>query len=65
MIRFFLLLSAVIFAGAAATGAQAQPGWPERPIRVIVPFPAGSSSDVAARFIGNELCPRLGQQWVV
>jgi len=65
MIRFFLLLSAVIFAGAAATGAPAQSGWPERPIRVIVPFPAGSSADVAARILGNELSPRLGQQWVV
>ena len=65
MIRFFLLLSAVIFAGAAATGASAQSGWPERPIRVIVPFPAGSSADVAARILGNELSPRLGQQWVV
>jgi len=58
-------LSAVIFAGAAATGAPAQSGWPERPIRVIVPFPAGSSADVAARILGNELSPRLGQQWVV
>ena len=65
MIRFFLLLSAVIFAGAAATGAPAQSAWPERPIRVIVPFPAGSSADVAARILGNELSPRLGQQWVV
>jgi len=65
MIRFFLLLSAVILTGAAAPGAQAQSGWPDRPIRVIVPFPAGSSSDVAARIIGNELNTRLGQQLVI
>ena len=67
MIRFFLLLSTVILAACAApTGAaQAQGGWPDRPIRVIVPFPAGSSSDVAARILGNELSARLGQQLVV
>src|SRR5262249_24674337 len=65
MIRFFLLLSRVILPGAAGPGAQAQSGWPDRPIRVIVPFPAGSSADVAARIIGNELSPRLGQQLVV
>jgi len=49
----------------AAAVAQAQTGWPERPVRVIVPYPAGSSSDVAARLIGNELSGRLGQQFVV
>src|SRR5262245_31038639 len=67
MIQFFLLLSTVILAACAApTGAaQAQGGWPDRPIRVIVPFPAGSSSDVAARILGNELSARLGQQLVV
>src|SRR5262249_56589530 len=50
---------------AGAGGAQAQSGWPDRPIRVIVPCPAGSSSDVAARVLGNELSARLGQQLVV
>src|SRR5262249_10939678 len=67
MLRFFLLLSTVVLAASAApTGAaQAQSGWPDRPIRVIVPFPAGSSSDVAARILGNELSARLGQQLVV
>ena len=57
-----VLVSAV---ANAAGFAQAQTGWPERPVRVIVPYPAGSSSDVAARIIGNELSARLGQQFVV
>jgi tripartite-type tricarboxylate transporter receptor subunit TctC len=60
-------LAVALFGSILATSlAQAQTGtWPERPIRMIVPFPAGSSSDVAARILGNELGPRLGQQLVI
>jgi tripartite-type tricarboxylate transporter receptor subunit TctC len=39
--------------------------WPNRPIRFIVPFPAGGSTDVAARVIGEHLSRILGQQIVV
>ena len=39
--------------------------WPERPIKLIVPFAAGSSSDTIARIIGAKLGERLGQQIVV
>jgi tripartite-type tricarboxylate transporter receptor subunit TctC len=60
MIRILLLAAAVLQAGIA----QAQT-WPEKPIRVVVPFPAGSSADVVARILGNELSARLGQQLVV
>jgi len=41
-------------------------GWPtERPIRLIVPFQAGSSSDTIARIVGQKLSERLGQQIVI
>jgi tripartite-type tricarboxylate transporter receptor subunit TctC len=63
MIRFLsIVMAAVLGAGVIPTQAGE---WPERPVRVIVPFPAGSSADVAARMIGNELSPRLGQQLVI
>src|SRR5215471_18213078 len=39
--------------------------WPNRPIRFIVPFPAGGSTDVAARVIGEYLSRSLRQQIVV
>ncbi len=39
--------------------------WPERPVRFIVPFTAGSSSDTVARIVGQKLGERLGQQLVV
>jgi tripartite-type tricarboxylate transporter receptor subunit TctC len=60
-----------LFAGLLATGAaSAQPAsdikWPaERPIRLIVPFQPGSSSDVIARIVSQRLAERLGQQIVV
>lgn len=47
-------------------GAQGDGRWPtERPIRLIVPFQAGSSSDTIARIVGQKLSERLGQQIVV
>jgi tripartite-type tricarboxylate transporter receptor subunit TctC len=39
--------------------------WPTRPIRVIVPYPPGGSTDIAARLIGDYLSRSLGQQTVV
>jgi tripartite-type tricarboxylate transporter receptor subunit TctC len=58
------LLTALVFAAAA----YAQPGelrWPERPIRMVVPFTAGSSSDTVARLVAQRLGERLGQQLFV
>jgi tripartite-type tricarboxylate transporter receptor subunit TctC len=62
--------SATVFIAVllAATTAQAQTNnapWPQRPIRFIVPFTPGSSSDTVARLVGQKLGERLGQQLVV
>lgn len=56
------LVLAVLLAPMA--GAQAQ-AWPERPVRLIVPFVAGGGADVAARLIAARMQERLGQQIVV
>ena len=57
---------ALLMTLAAVHIAAAQPApWPERPIHLIVPFPAGSSSDIVARIVAQKLGERLGQQLVV
>jgi tripartite-type tricarboxylate transporter receptor subunit TctC len=58
------LVSAVVQALLAAAPAAAQ-SWPDRPVRLIVPFPAGSATDVVSRLVAQKLSARLGQQFVV
>lgn len=53
----------VMFFGVAVPGASA--AYPERPIRLIVPFPAGNPLDVRARQLANHLPALLGQQVIV
>jgi tripartite-type tricarboxylate transporter receptor subunit TctC len=50
----------------AVPAAQAQSGkWPERPVRVIVPFPPGDSPDVVARLLAPRLVEEFGQPFVI
>src|SRR5690242_1083145 len=59
------LLVAIVAGTTWFSTAQAQT-WPtERPIRLIVPFQAGSSSDTSAGIVGRKLSERLGQQIVI
>jgi len=62
ILRLLLLLLTIATGAPAATTAA---DWPNRPIYFIVPFPAGGSTDVAARIIGDFISRRLGQQIVV
>ena len=59
-----MILATLLTAGAAAA-QTIEAGWPDRPIRLIVPFPAGSSSDIISRILMQRLGARLGQQVVV
>lgn len=48
-----------------ALGQDITNRWPDRPIRLVVPFPAGSATDSVARIVGQKLSSQLGQQFVV
>jgi tripartite-type tricarboxylate transporter receptor subunit TctC len=66
MIRFVLRAAAAAIALGALTpfvaGAQS---WPTKPVKFIVPFPPGGSTDPMARMIGAKLTDSLGQQFIV
>ena len=48
-----------------AGNAAAQPSYPVRPIRFIIPFPPGGSTDPMGRFVASKLTERIGQQVIV
>jgi len=58
------LLAASITASAAAE-EQSAAGFPNRPVRLIVPFPAGGPSDIVARLIGQRMSEDWGQPVVI
>lgn len=63
LISFSLL--GLACAGLMPAATQAQSSWPERPIQMVVPFPAGSSPDALARAISEPLAQALGQPVIV
>ncbi len=50
---------------ALAAPALAQPQWPDRPLRFVVPFGAGGQTDIVARVAAESIAVRLGQQVIV
>ena len=61
--RMVFLWASVAIAFIGGSPARAE--WPDRPIKMIVPFSAGSSSDTIARIVAVKMGERLGQQVVV
>ena len=59
------ILLAAPLAAPLARPALAQPGWPNRPVRVIVGFPPGGSLDVMTRLAADLMSQRFGQNFVV
>jgi tripartite-type tricarboxylate transporter receptor subunit TctC len=63
--RFAGLVAASALSNGAFVRSAAAGGWPERHVRIIVPFVPGGATDVIARVIGNRLSQAWGQQVVV
>jgi tripartite-type tricarboxylate transporter receptor subunit TctC len=62
-VRILAMLAAVTAGAVLSRPAAAE--WPDHPLRLIVPFAAGSGSDVIARIVAQKLSDRLGQAVVV
>jgi tripartite-type tricarboxylate transporter receptor subunit TctC len=59
--RIFVAIIAALAAGS--TWAQSKPAaYPARPVKIIVPFPAGGATDILTRVVGQKLSERIGQQ---
>jgi tripartite-type tricarboxylate transporter receptor subunit TctC len=54
-----------IAAAAVVRSARAQQDWPNRPVRLIIPFPPGGGTDIAGRLVGAKLAEILGQPVVI
>src|SRR5437879_5380385 len=58
------LLALAILVSLAAGAAQAQ-SWPQKPVRILMPYAAGGNSDGMARIVAQRLTEKLGQSFVV
>jgi tripartite-type tricarboxylate transporter receptor subunit TctC len=60
-----MLAACVVAMGRAGAAAAAEQKYPVRPVRMLVPFPAGSASDFLARVVSTRMSEVYGQQMVV
>jgi tripartite-type tricarboxylate transporter receptor subunit TctC len=62
---FSLSILILAISAGASVYAQTTGGYPNRPVRFIVPYPPGGTTDIVARGIGAKLAERWGQQFVI
>ena len=58
-------LAAIALALTVATGAHAQATYPDKPVRLVVPFPAGSGTDIVGRILAQQMTADFGQTVLV
>jgi len=61
----FVMALAAIVGSVVVSPVQAQGKYPERPVRIIVPFGAGGLADVSIRFVAERLSKNMGQQFII
>src|SRR5947207_13096359 len=63
--RRHLITASAACLAAGATGARAQADWPNRPVKVIVTYPAGGGADTTARILFQKLSEMWGKSFVI
>jgi tripartite-type tricarboxylate transporter receptor subunit TctC len=61
----WIICSAILVLACGVATAEESASYPSRPIKLIVPFPAGGPPDTIARLVGNDISSRLGQNVVI
>ncbi len=65
MSKFSVIMKSVVAGAVIFSATCASAAWPERTLRLVVPFPAGGSYDIIGRLLSQKLEKRLGQSVVV
>ena len=63
--RTKIVLSAVLALSAVAAVGSAHAAWPEKTVRIVIPWPPGGSTDIVGRLLAAELTKRLKQQFII
>ena len=63
--RLLKLSAAATLAPGIASPAIAQSTWPNKPVRILIPFTPGGGADTIARFVALKMTEVLGQQFLV
>lgn len=64
-LRFLGIILGILFASIALLPAASSASWPEKPVRIIIPWPPGGSTDIVGRILAADLTPRLKQQVLI
>ncbi|MEJ2896523.1 Bug family tripartite tricarboxylate transporter substrate binding protein [Bordetella avium] len=63
--KYAMAVLAAVCVGPAAQAAGAADNWPDKPVRLVVPFAAGGNTDLMARLLGTQLSKDLKQTFVI
>jgi tripartite-type tricarboxylate transporter receptor subunit TctC len=64
-IAVYLACSGLVVLASSAVAREVAAAYPERPLRLVVPFPPGGGNDILARAVGQRLAESLGQQIII